>query len=222
MSKAAKTVTSNKTAVKCFARPPKFGLRLLLTVLGVTVQGFGLSWLVRLELGADPFTNFMVGCDIILPTGFGTTQLIMNLIMFIYVILFGRQMIGYGTIANMVFLGYIIDFFNWIWDMVLPVGLFDNRWAAYLVLLPAFACVILGASTYMSAGLGTSPYDGIPFIISEQIHKPFKYCRMMWDICFMTVGFLLGGGFGLVTLLVAFFAGPIINAVKKQVDKLLK
>ena len=50
---------------------------------------------------------------------------------------------------------------------------------------------------------------------------PFKYCRMVWDIVFMIVGFLLGGCFGVVTLLVAFFAGPIINGVKKQVDKLL-
>ena len=210
-----------KNEKKCFARPEKFGLRLLLTVLGVTVQGFGLSWLVRLELGADPFTNFMVGCDKILPTGFGTTQLIMNLIMFIYVILYGRNMIGFGTIANMVFLGYIIDFFNWIWDGVLPADLFAARWMAYLVLIPAFACLILGAATYMSAGLGTSPYDGIPFIVSEQLKKPFKYCRMVWDIVFMIVGFLLGGGFGVVTLLVAFFAGPIINGVKRQVDKLL-
>ena len=210
-----------KNEKKCFARPEKFGLRLLLTVLGVTVQGFGLSWLVRLELGADPFTNFMVGCDKILPTSFGTTQLIMNLIMFVYVILYGRHMIGYGTIANMVFLGYIIDFFNWIWDGILPAGLFDNRWLAYLVLIPAFVCLILGAATYMSAGLGASPYDGIPFIVSEQLKKPFKYCRMVWDITFMILGVLLGGGFGVVTLAVAFFAGPIINGVKKQIDKLL-
>lgn len=38
----------------------------------------------------------------------------------------------------------------------------------------------------------------------------------------MVIGYLLGGGFGVVTLVIAFFAGPIINAVKKQVEWLLQ
>lgn len=204
-----------------FARPEKFKLRLLLTIAGVMVQGFGLSWLIRLNMGTDPFTNFMLGCDIYMPTGFGTTQLIMNLLMFTYVIAFGRDMIGFGTIANMVFLGYIVDFFGFIWDKILPAGLFDTRWIAWIVLVPAFALFIVGAATYMSAGLGASPYDGIPFIISRQLNKSFKYTRMVWDIAFMILGIVLGGGFGIVTIVVAFFAGPVINGVKKQVDKLL-
>lgn len=205
-----------------FLRPEKFKMRLFLTIAGVLVQGFGLSWLIRLNMGTDAFTNFMLGCDIYMPTSFGTTQLIMNLLMFIYVIAFGRDMIGYGTIANMVFLGYIVDFFGFFWDRILPTGFFDVRWIAWFVLVPAFALFILGAATYMSAGLGASPYDGIPFILSGQLKKPFKYVRMAWDISFMILGYLLGGGFGVVTIVLAFFAGPIINGVKKQVDRLLQ
>lgn len=205
-----------------FARPPKFGIRLFLTIVGVIVQGFGLSWLIRLNLGTDPFTHFVLGCELHLPLSFGTCQLLVNGVMILYVILFKRQMIGFGTIANMVFLGYIIDFFSWIWDGILPAGLFETRWLAYLVLIPAFACLIIGAATYMSAGLGAAPYDGIPFIAAEQLHKPFKFVRMLWDICFMIIGIVLGGGFGVVTLAVAFFAGPIINGVKKQVERLLR
>lgn len=38
----------------CFARPPKFWTRLAMMITGVTVQGFGLSLLIRLALGTDP------------------------------------------------------------------------------------------------------------------------------------------------------------------------
>ena len=205
-----------------FARPEKFKMRLFLTIAGVLVQGFGLSILLRLNLGTDAFSNFVSGCDKHLPMSFGTCQLIINCIMVIYMLVFGRNMIGYGSIANMVFLGYIADFFGFIWDNVLPAGWNDIRWVTYIVLIPTFALFILGAATYMCAGLGTSPYDGIPFIVSEQLNKPFKYVRMVWDISFMILGYLLGGGFGVVTVVVAFFAGPIINAVKKQVERLLQ
>lgn len=205
-----------------FSHPPKFRLRLFFTMIGVLIQGFGLSWLIRLGMGSDPFTNFVVACDVYSPLSFGTTQALINIVMIVYVIRFNRQMIGYGTIANMVLLGYIIDFFNWIWNMVLPANMFDNRLLAWVILVPAFACVIIGASVYMTAGLGASPYDGIPFILSEQLKKPFKYCRMVWDICFMVIGYLLGGGLGVVTLIIAFFAGTIINAIKKKMEILLQ
>lgn len=46
----------------------------------------------------------------------------------------------------------------------------------------------------MCAGLGSSPYDAMPFIISRHVKKvSFKVVRMIWDISFMTAGFLLGG-----------------------------
>lgn len=205
-----------------FSTPNKFKLRLLLILAGVLIQGFGTSWLIRLGMGSDPFTNFAVACDGYSPLSYGTTQALINAVMIIYVVVFNRQMIGYGTLANMVLLGYIIDFFDWIWDKVLPINLFDNRLLAWVILIPAFVCVIIGASVYMTAGLGASPYDGIPFILSEQLKKPFKYCRMVWDICFMVIGYLLGGGFGVVTIIIAFFAGTIINAIKKKMEIILQ
>ncbi len=205
-----------------FSHPNKFKLRLLLTLVGVLIQGLGTSWLIRLGMGSDPFTNFAVACDVYSPLSYGTTQALLNTVLIIYVVIFQRQMIGYGTIANMVLLGYIIDFFDWIWNLILPINMFDNRLLAWVVLVPAFACVIIGASIYMTAGLGASPYDGIPFILSEQLKKPFKFCRMVWDICFMVIGYLLGGGFGVVTLAIAFFAGTIINAIKKKMEIILQ
>ena len=71
----------------------------------------------------------------------------------------------------------------------------------------------------MCAGLGSSPYDALPFIISGHVKKfSFKVVRMIWDISFMAAGFLLGGDVGIVTVLVAFFLGPIITWVQKKLE----
>lgn len=71
----------------------------------------------------------------------------------------------------------------------------------------------------MCAGLGSSPYDALPFIISGHVKKiSFKAVRMIWYISFMAVGFLLGGDVGIVTVLVAFFLGPIITWVQKKLE----
>lgn len=41
---------------------------------------------------------------------------------------------------------------------------------------------------------------------------------MIWYISFMAAGFLLGGDVGIVTVLVAFFLGPIITWVQKKLE----
>lgn len=207
-----------------FERPKKFKNRMCMMLIGILLQGMGLSMLIRLNLGTDPCSCFTLGVQNRLPEGvlsFGTLQLICNLVMFLFVIKNDLSMIGFGTIGNMVCLGYISDFFTWVWSKVLPGGLgfFDNRTTCYILLIPVLAVFIFGAATYMTAGLGMSPYDGLPFIIASKQKKfSFKVVRMIWDISFMILGFILGGTFGAVTIASAFFIGPVIAFIQKKLS----
>ena len=201
--------------MKCFARPPKFRNRMIMMVCGVLAQGMGLSLLRSVNLGTDPCSCLTQGVTNFVPLSFGTCQLLCHLVTFLFVIRFDTGMIGFGTVGNMCFLGYISDFFKWVWTLVLPVGFFDAAMNRYLLLIPSLAVFLLGAAAYMCAGLGSSPYDALPFIISGHVKKfSFKVVRMIWDISFMAAGFLLGGDVGIVTVLVAFFLGPIITWVQ--------
>lgn len=204
---------------KCFACPPKFRNRMIMMLCGVLSQGMGLSLLRSVNLGTDPCSCLTQGVTNFVPLSFGTCQLLCHLVTFLFVIRFDTGMIGFGTVGNMCFLGYISDFFKWVWTLVLPAGFFDVTMNRYLLLLPSLAVFLLGAAAYMCAGLGSSPYDALPFIISGHVKKiSFKAVRMIWDISFMAAGFLLGGDVGIVTVLVAFFLGPIITWVQKKLE----
>lgn len=207
----------------CFARPPKFWTRLAMMAVGVTVQGFGLSLLIRLALGTDPCSCLTQGVIRHVPISFGTAQLLCHLVTFVFVLRFDMSYIGFGTVGNMVCLGYISDFFGWVWDSILPQEFFATTAVRWGLLAPVLIVFILGASTYMTAGLGSSPYDAMPFIISHRCRKlSFKAIRMIWDISFMAAGFALGGDVGIVTLGVAFFLGPVIAFMQKKLAVLLK
>lgn len=206
----------------CFARPPKFKNRLIMVIIGVMLQGFGLSLLIKLNLGTDPCSCLTQGVIRYVPISFGTAQLLCHLVTFLFVIRFDMSLIGFGTIGNMVFLGYIADFWGWVWNKTVPEGFFQQAGVRYGLLVPVLIVFILGASTYMTAGLGTSPYDGLPFILSNHVKKlPFKVVRMIWDVSFMAAGFLLGGDVGIVTVAVAFFLGPVITWVGKKLKRFI-
>lgn len=206
----------------CFARPPHFAKRLILMICGVIVQGFGLSVLRAISLGVDPCSCLTQGVTNYLPLSFGTCQLLCHLITFAFVIRYDMSYIGFGTVGNMCFLGYISDFFTWVWELALPAGFFESTPVRYSLLPPGLAGLLFGAAAYMCSGLGSSPYDALPFIISHRVKRlSFKVIRILWDIAFIAAGFALGGTVGIVTIASAFFCGPIVEWVQKKLEHII-
>ncbi len=207
---------------KWFGRPPKFKTRMGMMAAGVFFQGFCLSLLRQFDFGTDPFALFTTGLTHYLPFSFGTCQLLGNLIMIAAVIGMNKGYIGYGTVGNMVFVGYISDLFSWIWQTALPAGFLSQKMVESLLILPVLALFIVAAAVYMSAGLGSAPYDALPFILAGRWKAPFKAVRMGWDIAFAAGGVLMGARLGFVTVVMAFFLGPVIGIVRKRMEKMLQ
>lgn len=206
----------------CFARPPHFAKRLILMISGVIVQGFGLSILRAINLGVDPCSCLTQGVTNYLPLSFGTCQLLCHLITFAFVIRYDLSYIGFGTVGNMFFLGYISDFFAWLGSYALPGRFFESVPARYFLLPLGLAGLLFGAAAYMCSGLGSSPYDALPFIISHHTKRlSFKVIRMLWDMAFIAAGFALGGTVGIVTVASAFFCGPIVEWVQKKLARII-
>ncbi len=211
-----------KKQLTCFGRPAPFLRRLLVMIIGVTVQGFGLSILRAINLGVDPCSCLTLGVANFVPFSFGTCQLLCHLVTFAFVAGLDMSYIGFGTVGNMCFLGYISDFFTWLWRLILPAGFFGAAAVRYALLLPGLAGLLFGAAAYMCSGLGSSPYDALPFIISHRVKRiSFRTVRMLWDLAFMAAGFALGGSVGVVTVAVAFFCGPIVAWMQKKLTSRL-
>lgn len=124
--------------ITCFARPPKFLNRMIMMLIGVFVQGIGLSLLIQINLGTDPWTSFVLGVSKNLPFTYGTWQLICAAVLFLFVIFFDLSKIGFGTIGNMVCVGYIADLFGWIWGKSFPLDFRTARLPAGWFFCPLF------------------------------------------------------------------------------------
>lgn len=204
----------------------KFGLkdkkRILYVLLAVFMMGFSLSFLIRVNFGTDPCSAMNLGIARHLHLSFGNWQVLLNLILFLIVIAFDRSQIGWGTLANMILIGYTVDFFRWLFDLFLPDNAFGSLSVRILVLIPALFLFIVAAAVYMAVELGTAPYDAIVFIISNKFKKiPFRLIRITWDMTACLIGFLLGSTIGVVTLMMAFLLGPVIAWVKEKINHFL-
>lgn len=196
--------------------------RILIVLAAVIFMGFSLSFLIRLNFGTDPCSAMNLGLSRKLGISFGSWQVLFNALLFIFVILFDRSQIGWGTLANMLLVGYCADFFRWLFDFILPQNAFSTLGVRIVVLIPALLVFIVSAAVYMAVDLGSAPYDAVVFILASKLKKiPFRGVRMAWDITACIIGFLMGSTIGIVTVALAFLLGPVISWVKEKINVLL-
>lgn len=207
--------------LKDYFSQPNFVKRLIVMNIGVFFMGFFLSFLILVDLGTDPCTFMNLTLSRFFGISFGNWQLLLNLFLFIFVILFGRKFIGFGTIANMVFIGYIADFFVWLWNKTLPEYLFNVFPYRAVVFGLALFLFIVAVSFYINAAMGVAPYDAMPQIVSEKVLKkvPFAVIRICYDFLVIVIGVVFGGKPNIGIVLMALFLGPIIQVVGKFLNK---
>lgn len=195
--------------------------RILAVLMAVLFMGLSLSFLIRLNFGTDPCSAMNLGISRKLGLSFGTWQVLFNAVLFLFVISFDRSQIGWGTLANMLLVGYFADFFKWLFDLILPEAGFTSLGVRIAVLIPSLIVFIISVSIYMAVDLGSAPYDATVFILASKFKKiPFRVIRMCWDISACIIGFLMGSTIGVVTVITAFLLGPVISWIKERINKL--
>ena len=210
-----------KKFLREYFETPDFMKRLVVMLIGVFLMGFFLSFLIKVDLGTDPCTFMNLTISRKLGILFGTWQLALNAVLFVIVILFGKKCIGFGTIANMVFIGYIADFFGWLWDKTIPERYFTEFPSRAVIFALALLLFIISVSFYINADMGVSPYDAMPQIISDRVltKVPYYIIRIGYDFFVIVIGVMFGGTPNIGIILMALFLGPIISVVGKFLGK---
>ena len=99
---------------------PKMAKRLAALVLSILVMGFCVAVFKLIGVGTDPCSCMNLGISGRLGISFGTWQLTLNVAMLLVVLRFAPELISAGTLVNMIFVGYIADFFIHVLGGLIP------------------------------------------------------------------------------------------------------
>ena len=190
-----------------------------LMIAGVIVMGIGVSLLKVTDFGTDPYSSMNYGVSEKIGLSLGTYQLFFNITLLIVVLFIDRKMIGTGTLGNMILVGYSADFCTYILYDVLHIPSELSLSERVAVLIPALIIFVIAAACYMQSDHGTSPYDAIPFIINNKIEEKtqkkgtYKIVRLCYDAFFTVVSIIVGGEWGVTTILMVVLLGPTVEFV---------
>ena len=169
-------------------------MKIIMMLLGNLLLGIAVAILRMSRFGTDPFTCMNLGVSGFLNISFGTYQLLVNIILFIFVLWKGRGCIGAGTIVNMAGIGYIADFGVFVLTKCLGQPEMLSMQIRILLMIFAVTMCSFAAAMYMEADMGIAPYDAFGVIIEKISNRkiPFKVARVLTDVICVAIGFLFG------------------------------
>lgn len=193
---------------------------LFMVITGTILLGLSIAILRFIDLGTDPFSAMNLGLSKVTGFSYGITQLLVNIFLLIFQIAFARKTIGIGSVANLVFLAFISDFFL---AMIEGTGLvIDGLPARLVVLVFCLALLSFSMSLYITSGLGVAPYDALAIFLPEKTPIPFRFWRIITDGFCLIVAFLTGSVIGIGTVAIVLLTGPCVQWFSDKVAKPLK
>lgn len=201
--------------------------RIAILFVGLTIAHFGVTLFLLSDLGADPFNVLIQGLFRSLDrvTGWqflthGTVHRAICFLIILILLVADRSYIKIGTLICMFCGGPIIDIFTkWI---VFAIGNVYT-WPVKFVML-ALGCVILafGMTIVIKSEAGTGPNDLVAIVLSDKTKVRFGLMRIVVDVSFVVLGFLIGGTFGIGTIVCAFLIGPVADFFLPRNEKMIQ
>ena len=206
-------------------------LRVIILMIGLTIAHLGVTLFILADLGSDPFNVLVQGIfrtiSKILDLSFithGRVHIVICFIIILALLVVDKSYVKIGTVLCMIFGGPIIDMFT---VVLAPVFEISNSLIFKIVML-ALGCVILayGMTIVIKSDAGTGPNDLVSVVISDKTKKKFSIIRIIVDVSFVVIGFVLGGSLGIGTIICAFCVGPVAGHFlpinEKIVNSILK
>ena len=196
----------------------EFIIHSLISIIGITFISLGAALSEIMAMGLDPFTALNRAVSSLLGISLGHYQMLISLLSLIVIFFLKRSLLGWGSIYNMILIGYQIDFFNGVLSSFFQIENL-NLFTRIFITIVAILIFSLGVAIYMDIHLGISPYDAIAPLIVDKTGWNYTPVRIGQDILVVTTAFLLNGPVGISTVITGFFAGPLIAMFSNRISK---
>lgn len=177
------------------------------------LTGFGVVLFIQANLGSDTITVFLDGMRSTFRLSLGTASRIYNIGALLLALLLSRKDIGWTSIVYALSTGFVMDFFDPLLagfqfassSMVVRLGL----------VLIGQLCIVISFGLLIRFGSGMDQLDAISYGVTKRCPFPFAIVRTSLDIILLISGVLMGGVFGIGSIIAMATTGIGIDLFLK-------
>lgn len=190
--------------------------KIIIIVIGSIIAAYGITLALYAGFGGATLAVLWQGISRTFHISIGMASLIVAIIMIVFSFFYDRSQIHIGTIIYQLVYSLCVDLFA-------NAHVYSTHlWVNALIMLLGVMLFAVGTGVYAAASLGRGSYEALTFSLAEKNGWQVKAVRMILDIVMVLTGVLLGGKFGICTIVTIIISGPIIQFTASKVKKLLK
>lgn len=198
----------------------EWAARLFVLFLGIVIAHFGVTLFLLSALGADPFTLFAQGLASQLGTTVGRSHMLILLVLTAALLLTTRGYVLPGTLLCFVASGPFIDLYSYLLREYVNAAM--PLYERIIVVVVGVIITGFGLAFLVRSRAGIGANDLIAVVASDKIPRvSFRAARMCSDAFFVSVGWCLGGVFGIGSLAAALLLGPVAQFFFPVADRLV-
>lgn len=173
--------------------------------IGFSLYGLAIALVIQANLGTSPWVIFSSAMAEIIQVPIGTMIIITGLTVLL-ITLFLREEIGWGTLANILFIGPWVD----AWMKIFP-SVEQNFFLQLLMLLISVTVLGIATAIYIGVNVGAGPRDSLMLGIERTTRLSLRMARGIVEVTVSLIGWILGGPLGVGTLIFAVLIGPSVQ-----------
>ncbi len=190
--------------------------RIIVIVAGSVIAAYGITLALYAGFGGATLAVLWQGLSATFHISIGMASFLVAVIMIGFTLFYDRSQIHIGTIIYQIVYSLCVDVFA-------KVHIYSNYWWINLIIMVIGIVIFaVGTGLYASASLGRGAYEALTFALAEKNNRQVKSVRIVLDILMVVLGIILGGKFGLCTIITIFISGPIIQYSAEKTKKVLK
>ena len=200
--------------------------KIVLSLTGGALIGIGAGTILYAGIGGDTVTVFQDGLhelkksngiiDGTLSGGiyknyFSNSEIpsrIYNVVFVVLALMFARKYSGIGTVLSALVIGYAIDISNALWLLTMLNTGFITGLIIFLIGLVIYA---MGIALLIKCDAGMNCLDALLYRLMDVTGLKYKYLRIAADVILTVTGCLMGGVFGVGTVIAVFLTGPLVE-----------
>ena len=190
--------------------------KIIIIVIGSVIAAYGITLALYAGFGGATLAVLWQGISRTFHISIGMASLIVAIVMIVFAFFYDRSQIHIGTIIYQLVYSLCVDLFA-------NAHVYSTHlWVNALIMLLGVMLFAVGTGFYAAASLGRGSYEALTFSLAEKNGWQVKVVRMILDIVMVIAGVLLGGKFGICTIVTIIISGPVIQFTASKTKKIFK
>ncbi|ETA74329.1 YczE/YyaS/YitT family protein [Ligilactobacillus equi] len=196
--------------------------RISIAMIGIFLVCIGVAFNNNTNLGNDPVGIIYDGIRAsfgIPRINLGMVSNYINIGLLILLFIVGRHYASFGSFMYLIPYGFFVLLGSHLYLLLFPGEALMIRIVGGIV---GISLYYIGISLFISADIGVDPFSGFMLTLRDYTKWSLRRTKITFDVVMICIGMLLGGRFGVITLITVCTTGPVIQYLGEKFKKIFR